>query len=506
VPLDVLSAAGVPEALLVSDSAGIRVVDDGSITTRFLAGRGVTLAVPDRRGGVVFQTSVYEPTGLHWVEALGRNVLEWADGGPDPIEWIAGPDHPPVDLITHPDAQLTLVDAVDNGGRTFVVFREYVGGPGGRAGEAPGDIVLEYLCRYDLTDGDTEVLGLIGAYESSWNEVRIGGELAVLVHQPYAGPPGTFIGVAPLSTVRSGDDDAWLPERFFDRLDYGPGADCVHGAPSCSTWASATAARDGSRLTWVEGGWDSMGAGETTPRPTVLVVVDPESGDETMRLDLGAESGAGGTAYRPRFIDDDGRTIVVSGVGPDRNVVVVAEGGAAGVLDLDRATVSLWDAGRGGPRPVTLRGDGLGIVDFGTPTSEALEILDGALGPPSRTSERFYRYAYWDDLGLAVAFDDYDFYRDDGVEHFVGWGVWGEPGAVATSGGVGIGDTYEELSTAHPGQVTLPPQHDACLPQWHVWLQDPGPGFDRSILVTFDGDPAEDGRILNLHAGATEGC
>jgi hypothetical protein len=153
-----------------------------------------------------------------------------------------------------------------------------------------------------------------------------------------------------------------------------------------------------------------------------------------------------------------------------------------------------------------LRGDGLGIVAFGTPTEEALDTLEYRLGPPNRSSDWFYRYWSWDDLGLTVAFDDDDFYRDDGVEHLVGWGVWGEANVLQTSGGIGIGASYDELVVAHPERVAEPAHDDECMPVWYVWLQDPGPEVDRWILVEFDGDPVRGGRIRHLRAGAGEGC
>jgi hypothetical protein len=78
------------------------------------------------------------------------------------------------------------------------------------------------------------------------------------------------------------------------------------------------------------------------------------------------------------------------------------------------------------------------------------------LGPPVPGEEYPYeghplRHVYWEDVGLAVIFSDYEFYRDDGVEHLAGWIHSGSVGDLACWGrdptsfplhtpeGVGIG-------------------------------------------------------------------
>jgi hypothetical protein len=157
--------------------------------------------------------------------------------------------------------------------------------------------------------------------------------------------------------------------------------------------------------------------------------------------------------------------------------------------------------------PIELRGDGLGIVDFGTPMEQAIEVLTSVLGPPTDESESFFHYRTWDSLGLTVAFDDYGFYRTDGIEHLVAWSLWGDPAvALRSSAGVGLSATYAELVAAHGDVVGEQIPGDDCMPEWFVWLNDPGSDIKLRVLVSFDGPPAEAGRIVFMHSGASEGC
>ncbi len=154
-----------------------------------------------------------------------------------------------------------------------------------------------------------------------------------------------------------------------------------------------------------------------------------------------------------------------------------------------------------------LRGDGVGPIDFGTPTDEALDQLEQLLGPPDSTSERFFVYFTWDRHEFTAAFDEYPFYRDDGEQHLVGWSVWGEPEVhLTTEGGIRIGSTYAELVAAHGDSVGDVVANEECMPPWYVWLDVPSSEMERRMLVAFDGDPVTGGRINSLSAGASEGC
>jgi hypothetical protein len=223
--------------VLVADASGIRIVEGSADPVRFFE-RPATLAVPDLSGGVVFQDLTHVATDLQWDAALSRNVFGWHDGGPDPIWRIARSGHEPEALISHPDARLTLVDVVVVDGSPHVLYRELIGGPAST--DASWLIVLEWLVLFDLDDGGTQVLGLIGSYESSHTQMRIGDDLVAVTFDPYAEPPVTGVGSIPLATLEAEAEveDGWLPSLALDHVTLGPAAGCRFDA-SCEGWASA---------------------------------------------------------------------------------------------------------------------------------------------------------------------------------------------------------------------------------------------------------------------------
>ncbi|MDJ0962285.1 MAG: hypothetical protein QNJ88_16680 [Acidimicrobiia bacterium] len=151
-----------------------------------------------------------------------------------------------------------------------------------------------------------------------------------------------------------------------------------------------------------------------------------------------------------------------------------------------------------------LRADGLGPVDFGAPTDVAIVELAAELGPPDRSTTRFFTFYSWDAYGLTVAFDDYKFHRNDGVEHLVGWSLFGEASPLTTAGGVGLGSRLEDVRRENGGAPTSPIADEECMPPWYVWVR--APVGDGQVLAGFDAPPDESGRINLLQAGASEGC
>jgi hypothetical protein len=169
-----------------------------------------------------------------------------------------------------------------------------------------------------------------------------------------------------------------------------------------------------------------------------------------------------------------------------------------------------------------LRGDGLGPLDFGTPTAEVMETLTGMLGEPSPGEEYPYgghplRHVYWDQLGLSVIFSEYDFYRSDGLEHLAGWGHGSKPpgepavpGAswtLKTANGVGIGSTLEELQAAYGNRLFLEEAPCDGIPTsaYVTGTQEDDRGF--RLMLYFDrltSDPAA--KAVALGAGAGPGC
>jgi hypothetical protein len=356
------------------------------------------------------------------------------------------------------------------------------------------------------------MLGLVGSYESSATQFRIGGSLVATGLDPYGDEGGTQVKFIELGLLGRRVDYNWLPYLTSDRPLYGPATACGD-EPDCYPWAVVTVADDGSRMVWVQGWYHGEGPGAAN-RPIELVAVDPGSGTETMRREIRDVVGSAEPALPPHFIDDDGINVVVSGVGLERDVVVVGNEGVT-VLEAVGATASLWQAAVATftepvakETPLVLRGDDLGIVAFGRPTSEVVELLTVAIGPPSRERYDMYRTFHWDDLNLTLLFSPGDFYRTDGVEHLAGWSYWdASVSPLRTSGGIGIGDTGAEVLAAHGDRVVFPDVGDECLPPWLAWLNEPSADPSRRMLISFDGPPQDDdSRITYMSAGAGYGC
>jgi hypothetical protein len=120
------------------------------------------------------------------------------------------------------------------------------------------------------------------------------------------------------------------------------------------------------------------------------------------------------------------------------------------------------------PQALVLRSDGLeagafdAVARFGDPEPDVMPIMNTALGTPSSTDTYPYadarvqrRTFTWDSVGGAsfrVLFED-----ADGVFRLRGWELDGLRGldglSVATSDGIGLGTTVEELLSADPDTV-----------------------------------------------------
>ncbi|MDH3300353.1 MAG: hypothetical protein OES24_07590 [Acidimicrobiia bacterium] len=157
---------------------------------------------------------------------------------------------------------------------------------------------------------------------------------------------------------------------------------------------------------------------------------------------------------------------------------------------------------------LVLRPDGLGDLDFGEPTASAMEVLVGLLGQPDPGEEYPYgghplRHVYWENVGLAVVFSDYEFFRDDGEEHFAGWGHGPSSLPLKTIEGIGIDSTLGDLQTAYPGMVDLVSECDPGGPATAAYVR----GRVSSIRFGFRELPLEPAsRIGSIDAGAGPGC
>ncbi|MDF1596816.1 MAG: hypothetical protein P1T08_12125 [Acidimicrobiia bacterium] len=188
---------------------------------------------------------------------------------------------------------------------------------------------------------------------------------------------------------------------------------------------------------------------------------------------------------------------------------------------------------------IELRGDGLGLIDFGDPAEEALERLISVLGPPGHEyscvpeydmdsclyghpAEDYYAEAHWqlhDGVGLTVTFSDWHLFRDDGVPHFDAWYLthmdmlYGFHGMarsmpfdirspLATSAGIAIGATVSDLQDAYGGDLSLPNTADECTGQFEFSIKS-APGLGGAVC----GDPTDpEARICIINAGQRSSC
>jgi hypothetical protein len=121
------------------------------------------------------------------------------------------------------------------------------------------------------------------------------------------------------------------------------------------------------------------------------------------------------------------------------------------------------------PSALALRGDGLGVVDFGAPPDAAVAAVVAELGEPAQDTgwePSFSSYGTcpgeqirgveWG--GLVLLFTDGDTAEGSG-EHFFTWRVNGAPPAVATATGLGFGATADDAEDLYPGKVErVPPE------------------------------------------------
>lgn len=160
-----------------------------------------------------------------------------------------------------------------------------------------------------------------------------------------------------------------------------------------------------------------------------------------------------------------------------------------------------------GPEPpaaeIVLRGDGLGVVELGSPPDAAIEAVTTALGAPTadtgwEPSTSAYgtcpgeqiRGVEWHHLVLLFTDGDTDYGHG---EHLFTWRLTGAPPALGTAKGLGYQARVSDAEELYPGavEVTEP--------------QDPFPGFlsvgaeGGDITAYLDGDV-----ITNLEAGT--GC
>ena len=157
------------------------------------------------------------------------------------------------------------------------------------------------------------------------------------------------------------------------------------------------------------------------------------------------------------------------------------------------------------PSELALRGDGLGVVDFGAAPDATVAAVVAELGDPAQDTgwePSFSSYGTcpgeqirgveWG--GLVLLFTDGDTAEGTG-QHFFTWRVNGSPPPIATATGLGFGATAADAEELYGGKVERVP------------AEEPFPSF---LEIEAEGGPItayldEADAITNLEAGTVCG-
>ena len=323
------TATTAPVELLVAHEAGIDLWSEET-QTAIVTGRPVAIAVPDHRGGVVFQADAEPPVPIEWIPAIGDE---------------------PVVIVSEPDARwLGLEDVALIDGVPTLVYRVSRTLPNPCAPndeECRWGYQVDYLVTRDLATGEEKNLGIIGTFESSGRRYDFGGRHAAVRVSPY-GEADSCVGLLDASLILDGSADRYIGEGSQDRVTWLVNGDCGAGSGdsaatgSCTSRAEVAMAPDGESLAVAYTTGQVLADGARVPEPTTLVVIDAATLRELRRVVV-AEAGT-----IPTWVDFDGERAVVglSLDGQAESPVLVDSDDSVIELDLD-GVVRIWPPASG---------------------------------------------------------------------------------------------------------------------------------------------------------------
>ncbi len=252
-----------------------------------------------------------------------------------------------------------------------------------------------------------------------------------------------------------------------------------------------------------------------------VVVMDLDTGHEVFRVTAPA---------RTFVIDFDGRFVAVEqGDWVDAKTVTIYDTwGLREPVQVDGGVALMRQEPTTPARSeLVLRPDGLGTASFGDPAELVVETVISLLGSPDRDifidpvaeqtampygygANRFFRLVEWDQVGLYLVLSDGNYYRGDGVPHFVGWGV--TRSGLETEEGIGVGSRVADLVVAYGDRVTLPDSFlSECDGGWTFRVEPADPLDASDYYASMHGELDEDprdvlSRVTRLHGGATATC
>jgi hypothetical protein len=264
--------------------------------------------------------------------------------------------------------------------------------------------------------------------------------------------------------------------------------------------------------------------------PPELVITAPQPGatvtTRTYRFEGSTEPGCTVTAAGryPADVDAEGNWSIVLVLNEGSNLATFVATDHASTTTTAAITITYQPPGPAdGTVLVELRADGLGLVDFGDPVEEAVDMLVRVLGEPSTDQtasgegEIYGRLVEWSAPRLAVTFNRMDlskggeFSETLRLTEWVYTGPGADPGWVLeTPGGITIGSALADLQGAYgddwwlctlqngDGGSSFQWMTAAGIPaSWQFW-----PPGSFGLSGWFDRSPEDsDARVEGLSAG-----
>ncbi len=455
--------------VLVVNRGGVFQMDTSGTITQLVTG-GVAYAVDDTRGGLLFQIA-----RGRWLDAYaersppGRWTVVW---------WIPAGSSAPQELLVSAPGEghyLSLHDA-------------FVTGDSFDSESADADMA-DTLRVYDAATGAVKEIYRTRGYEWNLVDVTAAGGLVSATEVQILGAGCRLLHATTGEFVtRPGFPSATA--ACFDET-----TDCV---VSCALSPDAgQVAYD-----WTRSGEDGRVQWE-------ISVSEVTAGAEVARLVVPVVG-----RWGPAELDVDGDLVLLNraweGLYEEPALLAYIGDPNAAPTELaipGRARFATRPVDIAAPVPVpwsitTLQGDGLGLIQFGDPETEVLELFERLFGsPPTDPGDEagWVEYVGWEDLGLFLGFSRPEWSDYDGVYRFIGWQYRG--GTVEldlrTASGVGVGTTTAELRVIYGDDLVVPTEPDVCAGLAVRLL-----GRDEGVVAHLH----ESGVVSAIWAGSQVGC
>lgn len=465
--------------LLVTNTEGVFYVDSGGAVTRLVKGR-MAYAVDDTRGGLLFQVE----RGRSFERSPDTRVW-WVPQGSGEAQEL---------LVPTPGAghDLTLYDAFeDDSGDVRVLYV--------RSETPQGWVHEELIDRVRLLDiGDRTVaeLASVGVFEGGTSGLSFGGGLVAGI---LIGEVSSHCYLFDPNIVQDPIDGEW---EWPDMVQVPGLPELVCEGDACPT--ACVISPNGRMLGYLN--------------RSVVTIADTGSGEHVTELEIPGTTGVDLSDQLLLVNRTDSPAIVIDLDNPNRTFDVPVAGIArfvTGPVEIDAPVIPPSAAA------IQLRGDGLGVVDFGDPVEQVMAVLVTALGSPSSDwtitpipqdvvpagaeclnqsggypCHFYFRAVDWADF--QVRFSDVD---GQSEPHFAGWSQTGGT-VMQTPEGIGIGSSIDDLRRAYGTNLRLPVGADECTGEWYLVISSSG-----FVTLVFDKHPSDpSAQVVIVRAGLSSDC